>query len=68
MHLSELKRGMIIGAWLMCHNIRKVSRTLKLSISTVHLWIKRFKQSNSVVVNCQPGRPKKSKQGGHTRY
>jgi hypothetical protein len=58
--LTDLQRGMIIGAWLICHNMHTVSKTLKLPLSTVHRWIKRFKQSNSVVVKSPPGRPRKT--------
>jgi len=60
MTLSDLQRGMIVGAYLMCPNIRAVSRTLKLPFSTVHGWIKRYEQSGTVAPKPPPGRPRKT--------
>jgi transposase len=58
--LTQMKRGMIVGAYLMCHNIHLVSQTLKLPLSTVHRWISRYEQTKSVVRKPGSGRPRKT--------
>ncbi len=58
--LSEVQRGMIIGAYLVCHNIRLVSRILNLPRSTVQRWINRYEQSKSVARRSGSGRPRRT--------
>ena len=58
--LTQMQRGMIVGAYLMCHNILLVSQTLKLPLSTVHRWISRYEQSKSVARRPGSGRPRKT--------
>jgi len=48
LHLSEFQRGMIAGAYEMCHNASVISKTLKLPRSTVRFWITRYVQSKTV--------------------
>ena len=59
-HLSQMQRDMIVGAYLMCHNILLVSQTLKLPYSTVHRWITRYEQSKSVARKPGSGRPRRT--------
>lgn len=58
MTLSDMQRGMILGAYLMCGSARAVSKKLKMPYSTVLYWVRRFKQSKSVAVRSSPGRPR----------
>src|SRR5829696_1304378 len=60
MQLSMMQLGMIVGAYLMCHNIKLISRTLKLPYSTVYRWISRYEQSRSVERSFGSGRPQKT--------
>ncbi len=58
--LSEMQRGMIVGAYLVCHNAHLVSRILNLPRRTVRRWITRYEQSKSVVRKSGSGRPRKT--------
>jgi transposase len=51
-----------LAVYLATKNVRSVSRILKLPLSTVHYWIKRFKQTNAVELKPILGRPKKTSQ------
>ena len=65
--LSESKRGQIIGAYISIKNIRQVSRSLNLPLATVHYWVKRFQESNSIIRASGSGRKRKTTKRGDRR-
>lgn len=58
--LSEMQKGMIVGAYIVCRNIHLVARLLKLPRPTVRRWIRRYEQSKSVERKSGSGRPRKT--------
>ena len=55
--LTDVQKGMIIGAYLALKSIRAVSDLLKFSRRTVQRWIHRYEQDNTVVRKFGSGRP-----------
>lgn len=60
MPLSDIQRGMILGAHLMCSNMYAISRTLKLPYPTVRRWIERYEQTGTVALKHSSGRPRRT--------
>lgn len=58
MHLTDIQRGMILGAYLSLKSIRAVCKLLKFPRSTVQYWIQRYEQTNTVERRFSSGRPR----------